>query len=456
MTADPLSFLFRGAHPRVPVRAIHLDLKGLPPSPTRLMRLLEVIAEARYNALLVEWEDMFPWTVDPRFRSVTAYSDEVIDEFHLKARALNLEIIPLVQCLGHMEMPLAIEEYAALREIPDRFGVLNPLASGAGLLVSDMIDDVLARTPDGIRYFHLGGDEAFTLGSNPQTREFIKAHGKAALYLRHVEPLLDQLIARGIRPILWHDMMHDWDDAALKQLAAKADLMVWGYHGHPEDAAGVHSIHVIERFRSAGVPLWGACAYKGADGHGDQDLPDFQARNFNVKSWTEVAQRFDMKGVVATGWSRYSSLRMQCEPIDGALDALISAGVILHDGEGPSNEMLDRALKVLGERDRFHACRTALAGLSLACEKAWRSVRLLRGQASVRAMDARRQERQPDQHYLDMFSSALSEIAAAGEAVRCALAGRVDDLWIDRYIAERIDPLRVEEKQICGEGSTPA
>lgn len=457
---DSLSFLFggdAGERPAVPVRALHLDLKGLPPTPPRLLRLLEIIAQAHYNALLVEWEDAFAWA-DEQLRCQTAYAPDVIDAFHRQASELGLQVIPLVQCLGHLEMVLRVERYAPLREVSDRFGVLNPLADGARDLICRLIDDVLARSPAGLRHFHLGGDEAFTLGSHPHTRAFIDRHGKAELYLRHVEPLLDHLIQRGIRPILWHDMMHDWDASALARLGEKADLMVWGYNAHPDDAPGeVHSTRAIQRFAAAGVPMWGACAFKGADGHGDQDLPNLEARYRNAAGWADVAQRFGMKGVVATGWSRYTSLRMQCEPIDGALDALLCVAVALHGkAQMPDERTLAEALERLGERDRFQACKTALSNLSAARDEAWRALRLLRGQAAVRAADPRRRESRPDQHYLDMLDRSMRRLTDAGAQLRDGLAENVPDIWIERYLSERIDPLRHEARQIAADEKSVA
>lgn len=111
-----MSALFASDRPAVPVCGIHLDLKGVPPTPQRLLSLLKVIAAARYNALLVEWEDMFPWTVDVRFRCETAYTPEQVADFACAASDLGLEIVPLVQCLGHMETPLSVLGYEPLRE----------------------------------------------------------------------------------------------------------------------------------------------------------------------------------------------------------------------------------------------------------------------------------------------------------------------------------------------------
>ncbi len=114
-----------------------------------------------------------------------------------------------------------------------------------------------------MQYFHLGGDEAWTFGTHPDTRKFIARHGKGALYLQHVEPLLDKLAARGIRPLLWHDMMRDWDDKALRRPAAKADLVLWGYGGHPYTMGKHCNRAMIERFKRQKLSLWGATVYKG-------------------------------------------------------------------------------------------------------------------------------------------------------------------------------------------------
>ena len=97
---------FRSSSPVVPVRCVHLDLKGFPPTPQRLEGLLRVFAAARFNAVLVEWEDSFPWTVDEWFRSETAYAPEQVRAFAARAAELGIEVIPLVQCLGHMETAL--------------------------------------------------------------------------------------------------------------------------------------------------------------------------------------------------------------------------------------------------------------------------------------------------------------------------------------------------------------
>lgn len=436
--------LFRSKKPVVKIRCVHLDLKGTPPTPQRLIRLLEIFAAARYNAVLVEWEDTFPWTVDRRFRSETAYSPETVKQFVKTSESLGMEVIPLVQCLGHMETPLCLPEYARLREVPYRESDLNPLAKGARELIENMVDNVLRLMPH-TRYFHLGGDEAWTFGTHPDTKKFISKHGKGALYLHHVEPLLDKLKARNIRPMLWHDMMRDWEAKALKRLAKKADLVVWGYNGHPDRVKHHYRTAVIKRFVRYKVPLWGATAYKGSNGS-DADLPNFTAREENALAWAEIAQRYGFKGVIATAWSRTSTNVMQYNPIDGALDSAFNVGVILHDGRPPRGGRSEcvKALKRIGEGKTFDSVFKALTKLSRVRDDMWGLARYLR-QLTVTVVKDKR--RRPCIYMVQNLRNMQNNLKLAEEAsreLRGALKGLMEKIWVERYLAERVEPLREE------------
>lgn len=424
------------------IRAVHLDLKGLPPTPARLVSLLPLFVAAGYNAILVEWEDAFPWTVDVRFRSETAYSEADVGRFLAEAQRLGLEVIPLVQCLGHLETPLTLPDYAHLREVPEKSDVLNPLAPGARELIERMIEDVLRLQPHA-RCFHLGGDEAWSFGTHPDTRAYIEQHGRGALYLRHVEPLLEELNARRIRPILWHDMMIHWDDASLQRLARQADLCVWGYAGHPDTTPHHYNTRHIQRFAGLGVTLWGATAYKGAEGH-DADLPDVPARTENALAWAEIAGRFGMAGLIATAWSRYSTHRPQCVPIDAALDALVAVGNILESGQMPDPAVVASVLAHTGEAGRLQACRSAMASLSAARQAAWMAVAHLREQLVTSSQDPRRRGSGQELAALDRLRDALSHLDSIAADTRRIFTGLIHPLWLDRYLAERIEPIREE------------
>jgi len=445
--SSPKAGLFYREEPYIARRGLHLDLKGVPPTAERLLSLLDLLAAARFNAVLVEWEDMFPWTVDERFRCETAYTKEEVQAFAKKAEQLGIEVIPLVQCLGHMETPLKFPEYAALREVPDEVGGLNPLAPGARDLIRRMIDDVLALLP-GVKHFHLGGDEAWSFGTHPDTKAYVEKHGKGALYMHHVEPLLDHLAARGIRPILWHDMMCHWESAALERLATKADLCVWGYQGHPATVAtrAHYNIENIKRFNEHGISMWGGSAYKGADGF-DKELPVPGKRIENMLAWAEVAHQFAMKGVFVTAWSRYNTMAPQVDPIDAALDLLVMAGAILYDGEVPAAGMAacEEWLAAFSatESARFTACRAVMAELERLKAAAWDHVRLAREHMALAKIDPGRTWANPKQN-IKYIQSHIGRLEALLARIKEVYQGLVPPIWLERLVGERLVALQEE------------
>ncbi|MHB1158435.1 MAG: family 20 glycosylhydrolase [Phycisphaerales bacterium] len=437
---------FSSTPPVLGLRAAHLDLKGVPPTFERLLSLLDVFAAARYNAILMEWEDSFPWTVDADFRSETAYTPRQVRQFMQAAADKGLEVIPLVQCLGHLETVLSLPRYAPLREIPDRNDVLNPLADGAGELIRRMVDDVLALSP-GVRYFHLGGDEAWTFGSHPDTRAFIERHGKDTLYLQHIQPLLNHLAGRHIRPILWHDMMVHWSAERLGELAKQADLMVWGYKDHPDHAnpAGSHHRSHIDRLKKCGLKLWCAGAFKGGD-RMDSDLPDFPVRRANALAWAEIHRSIGFVGAVATGWSRFNTCGVQICPIDAALDSLVDLGHIFHDGRPlPDGQAGCQAfVDSIGEGARLRACRHAMQTLATARAAAWENVIFLRELMVTTAQDPRRRAGTDIPGRLEYLRRHVGEARQAADDARQAFDGLIPDVWMNRYLDERIIPLTEE------------
>jgi hypothetical protein len=432
--------------PAVAIRAVHLDLKGVPPMPGRLVSLLDVIAASGYNAVCVEWEDTFPWETDKRIRCETAYTPEEVAAFHARATELGLEIIPLVQCLGHMQFVLKFDDYKPLREVEDGIDVINPLAPGATQLVQDLVDEVVAVTPN-LRHFHLGGDEAWTFGTHPDTKAFVEEHGKGALYLKHIDPILDSLNERGIRPMLWHDMMRHWDDEALQRLSKKADLVLWGYLGHPLTEMDQHiNPAMIERFQANGIPLWGASAYKGADGH-SADLPTYQTRQENAKGWSDTAKTVDIKGVIATAWSRYTHCMCQCEPIDSSLDSLAAHGVTLHEDAIPPREVILKALAGVGEGERFEKCHAAMAAVAKQRKDAWFNIQMGREEVITVSQDKRRADVIAIRTLKTLHSLVRNNFRLY-EQMMDAFSGLIAPIWIDRYLRERLDPIVTETMQI--------
>lgn len=316
----------------IAIRGIHLDLKGLSPSPERLLEILDIVSEARINCLLVEWEDAYPWKTYPEMKNQSTYRLEIVKRFLDKAKNLKIEIIPLVQSFGHLENVLSKRKFKHLQEISGNVSDLCPLKKGSKEIILQMLKDILT-THINTRYFHLGGDEVWSLGSCEKCKKFVEKHGRHNLYLYHLEPIFEFLKSVGIRPIIWDDMIRKWKMPDIKRISKLTDLMCWSYGVDPFKFL---SKDVVDKFEKAGCKIWLASAYKGADGT-FVDIPNFHNRVINMHTLIEYAEKKGISGVVATGWSRYNTFRSPCEGIEASLDCLVLAGKIAWDSNIPEN-----------------------------------------------------------------------------------------------------------------------
>lgn len=437
-----MSLLFQRNKPTIQVRGIHLDLKGIPSTPRRLIQLLDLLAAVRINCVLVEWEDTYPWERYPELKCETAYSRRIVKEFLSRARALSIEVIPLIQSLGHMENVLSRKHFAQLRERSDNVAELCPSKIKGRNVILKMIEDILKTHRGTIRYFHLGGDEAFTMGSCSKCKKVVDKKGRDHLYLQHVLPLLEVLQKKGLRPILWDDMMRDWPLGSLRELSSKTDLMCWSYSANPFKWL---SKRVLNRYAKAGITIWGASAFKGADGT-MLDLPDLNNRASNMLAWTREAERRNLTGVIATGWSRYSSFMSPCEGLESSLDSLVVAGACMWNGSLPE-DFAALASKFLNTRqlkeiagESFFRCKKASQDLSDWRHKC-RDYQQRTLSLSHVAGEPRRRNAYEEKKAFTALDDCLAQGKKYGQEWMKAHSGLVADIWLERYVNSRILPV---------------
>ena len=233
-------------------------------------------------------------------------------------------------------MVLGIDDYAHLRELPERIDCLNPLASGSKELINAMLDEILNAFPN-IKHLHIGGDEVWCLGQNPASKIFIDKYSQAELYRYFTEPLLDKIIARGIRPIIWHDMLSSWDVKKYKRIFKKTDLMVWGYRGTPDTSTYHFRREIIDKFAKAEVSMWAAGQFKGRFDPPcfPSTEPEIEDRLVNTQGWINAFDEYKMKGICLTAWARNSAATHQNIPVEVNLDYMIYLGAMLWNAEKP-------------------------------------------------------------------------------------------------------------------------
>ena len=368
--------------PALRIRGVHLDLKGCMPTTDYLRMTFAELARYKINTVLLEYEDKFPFTGRPEIRSTEALMPEELRDLLSLARECHIQVIPLVQSLGHVEYILRHERYAHLREdgAIDQYCPLNP---GSLALFREMLDEVLAYHQDAA-YVHIGADEARRLGSCPACREKARREGKAALYLDYLNECLRHVQSLGKKPIIWDDMV--WNESApeiMDRVQPGAVACDWFYNvttdevpfvfwqgGHlssrrwleldptkispwkfgrfledlpPEEAEVMgpywdrghyplwcDALPLLGFLRDRGLEVIGASCAKGATAS-DSLTPDWRVQFGNVTLWARRAAEAGILGVIATAWSRFTSLYNPCEPWEyGWYTALASADYCWH------------------------------------------------------------------------------------------------------------------------------
>ncbi len=336
-----------------PIIGIHLDLKGVAFKPSYIPALLADLAGQGVNAVLVEYEDLFPFTgVDTVEDRQTLWSPAVLRRFLAAAKRLGIEVIPLQQCLGHLEYLFRWERYRPFAENQAYPSTLCLANARGRKLIGEMLAQVMAAHPDS-RYVHLGMDEAHGLATCPRCRKLGDA---LDVFVRYLHELCDQVEAAGKIPLIWSDMLEDhFHPGPLKTLRDRVVVLPWDYsaNGQPAAAGRLAGLRVsrtwldeaenpdapavgprqpfvedfsptlrrIARKHMTGrrfkplflADLWTELGFRiigpsalrsSADG---PILPRYNQIHANLRAWSEAVRRNGQLGQIATSWARGTS-----------------------------------------------------------------------------------------------------------------------------------------------------
>lgn len=278
---------------------VHLDLKYTMPNKTYLLNWVKRLPEFGITAILLEYEDKFPFQAYPFLTAKDAFSPDELHHFLHETRRAGLTIIPLVQSLSHLEFALEHDELAALREQPDIPTQICPQNPQALAFIHQLFNDVLSFHRED-PYFHLGGDEAWNMGSCPACAQWIAEEckgDKVAAWSKHEIPLLKMLIEQGKQPILWDDAFwHNPDAAGDYNLPKETILHSWNYgitQFDPEKSLTRVDTYHRHGYRTLGAPCldWGVL------------FPQRTHCLSNTAVWAQKMRQANMLGLINTGWS---------------------------------------------------------------------------------------------------------------------------------------------------------
>ncbi len=192
--------------PDIEQRAAHYDTKHHQDKASYVRSFIKDLARYKINMLVWEWEDKFEYPSHPGIGAPGAFTMKEMQEFTRYAQQYHVQIVPLVQGLGHVSFILKWPQYKNLREIPASNWEFCPLKDGTYKLLFDLWDDAIKATP-GSEYIHIGSDETYELGACDQCRAKAAEIGKSGLYLLFVNKAAKHLQTKGRKVMAWERPM---------------------------------------------------------------------------------------------------------------------------------------------------------------------------------------------------------------------------------------------------------
>lgn len=339
-------------------KIVHFDLKGAPPKLDYYEVLFGLLNRLKVNAVLMEYEDMFPYSDELSIlRRNNSYSVTDLETILKLASDNNLEVIPLVQTFGHMQFVLKHQQYAVLRENFMKFDTICPSDNGSWHLITEMLRQVRALHPNS-RRLHIGADEAYTIGkdfrcSNRLANELHSSTDR--LKLEHITRIAKY--ARNklkfTEVLAWNDMFAETAVDLLKEynMGELVVPVIWGY---AEDVTrlGYFPLGMFGRYAEVFPQMLFGSAFKGANGV-DQPFSDIQRYLMNQKSYIKLYEEKKsnlegkIRGIILTGWQRYDHFRPLCEIFPVGVPSLVVDLTYLNNVTANDMEIVQKARELL-------------------------------------------------------------------------------------------------------------
>ena len=305
------------------IRGYHFESRFGIPKYERIIEIIDELCKYKFNTILMELEDKFPYDEVQGITSLNALNKEQLKEITRYAKDRYLEIIPLQQTLGHVEYILKNDNYYHMREVRDKvtnseppfsFNPIGNLAFNdidefcpsneeAYRLIKKMCAEMAEKYPDS-KYLHIGCDEAWNLISCELCKAKYGEKGYNKVFLEHTNRIAGLITSFNKIPVIWDDMLRGFTEEEFKLLNKNIVIMCWLYY----DGDLEKGISLLRKYRKAGFQVIGASSAKCCEGMSSDylDMPNIKDRLININDWSELSAKFDLIGVITTVWSNYT------------------------------------------------------------------------------------------------------------------------------------------------------
>lgn len=252
------------------------------PSVESAERLLDRLALMGYSSILLYTEDVIELEGRPYFGYMRGrYTKKQLQEIDDYAFAYGIEVIPCIECYGHMEKYLIWPEAAGIK---DTSSVLLAREEATFAFVEKLIATVSGALRS--KRIHIGMDEAWDMGRG----NFLNRHGYVPpfeIFNEFMERLISITNKYGLTPMMWSDMYfricsvsgvsyYDRETVVLEEVKSRipkeVELVFWHYGEAPECDG-----YMLEKHRALDRKILFAGGAWGWTGH-------FPEHNYMMKS----------------------------------------------------------------------------------------------------------------------------------------------------------------------------
>ncbi|KAL3079080.1 hypothetical protein niasHS_014862 [Heterodera schachtii] len=335
---------------------VHFDLKGAAPKPHYVKELLPFIKKLGFTEILMEYEDMFPYSFGLSvLRRKTAFDEMTTKQLKESANAIGLNIIPLIQTFGHFEFALKHQEFSSLREDPNWMDTICPSNERSIWLIREMISQIRHLHHDE-KSIHIGCDEAYHIGLDKACQLRLNTTLNRSidrLKLEHISRVARMAKEEfGFEQVLvWYDMFEKIPAALLEEykLGSLIVPVVWGYK---TDVArpGYFPDGLFERFSQVFDNIYFAGAFKGADGI-SQQFVHIERYMQTLRSYQKLYHQNEkylkdrLTGIILTGWQRYSHTTPLCELLPAGIPSLARQAISVSQWMNKKEERTDQFMQ---------------------------------------------------------------------------------------------------------------
>ena len=281
-------------YPTLRWRGAHLFV-GKDALPFHEKLIARIFARLKMNNLVLQCEQA-KWDTLGKAAPAWAMPKKDLRTETTFARRYGMTVTPLVNSVGHMPWLFSNPANLSMAEDPQTPYAASPSSPQTGKFLFRLYDEVLGTF--GSDALHIGGDEVTQRGRYPY-RSRSRYPTVADAYVAQVTRLHDHLRSRGVRTMLWSDMLlapGEAQDAANAPSASQAaeirsrlpkDIILTDWHYTP--SGPFPSPHLLRR--SGFGPVIGAT----------------WAAPANIAHFSRALAEDNQRGLLQTTWAGYNS-----------------------------------------------------------------------------------------------------------------------------------------------------